>query len=66
VHDVRGCRTLPGVASSDPEVVTDIGLEAGNGVLRRAAGQDYFGEILLGPTSAPTALTVPVKITRTA
>jgi hypothetical protein len=29
------------------------------------AGQDYFGEILLGPTSAPTALTVPVKITRT-
>jgi hypothetical protein len=30
------------------------------------AGQDYFGEILLGPTAAPTALTVPVKITRTA
>jgi hypothetical protein len=29
------------------------------------AGQGYFGEILLGPTSAPTALTVPVKITRT-
>jgi hypothetical protein len=29
------------------------------------AGQDYFGEILLGPTTAPTALTVPVKISRT-
>jgi Subtilase family len=29
------------------------------------AGQDYFGELLLGPTAAPTALTVPVKITRT-
>jgi hypothetical protein len=29
------------------------------------AGQDYFGEILLGPTAAPTALTVPVKISRT-
>jgi hypothetical protein len=30
------------------------------------AGQDYFGEILLGPTSAPSALTVPIKISRTA
>jgi hypothetical protein len=29
------------------------------------AGQDYFGEILLGPTTAPSALTVPVKISRT-
>jgi hypothetical protein len=26
---------------------------------------DYFGELLLGPTSAPTAFTVPIKITRT-
>ena len=29
------------------------------------AGQNYFGELLLGPTAAPTAFTVPVKITRT-
>ena len=29
------------------------------------AGQDYFGELKLGPPSAPTALTVPIKITRT-
>jgi hypothetical protein len=29
------------------------------------AGQDYFGELLLGPSAAPTALTVPVKISRT-
>jgi hypothetical protein len=29
------------------------------------AGQDYFGELLLGPAAAPTALTVPVKISRT-
>jgi hypothetical protein len=29
------------------------------------AGQDYFGELLLGPAAAPTAMTVPVKITRT-
>jgi hypothetical protein len=29
------------------------------------AGQDYFGELRLGPPSAPTALTVPIKITRT-
>jgi len=28
------------------------------------AGQDYFGELLLGPSSAPAALTVPVKISR--
>jgi Subtilase family len=29
------------------------------------AGQDYFGELLLGPPTAPTALKVPIKITRT-
>jgi hypothetical protein len=29
------------------------------------AGQSYLGELLLGPSAAPTALTVPVKITRT-
>jgi hypothetical protein len=29
------------------------------------AGQDYFGELLLGPPAATTALTVPVKISRT-
>jgi hypothetical protein len=29
------------------------------------AGQDYFGELLLGPAAAPTALTVPIKISRT-
>jgi hypothetical protein len=29
------------------------------------AGQDYFGELLLGPVAAPTALTVPIKISRT-
>jgi hypothetical protein len=28
------------------------------------AGESYFGELLLGPTSAPTAFTVPVKITK--
>jgi hypothetical protein len=28
------------------------------------AGQDYFGELLLGPSSAPAALSVPVKISR--
>jgi len=27
-------------------------------------GQSYFGELLLGPPSAPTALTVPIKIDR--
>ena len=29
------------------------------------AGQGRFGELLLGPAAAPTALTVPVKISRT-
>jgi hypothetical protein len=29
------------------------------------ADQDYFGELLLGPPSAPTALTVPIRISRT-
>jgi hypothetical protein len=29
------------------------------------AGQEYFGELLLGPPSAPTALSVPIKVTRT-
>lgn len=28
------------------------------------AGEDYFGELLLGPPTAPTALKVPIKITR--
>lgn len=28
------------------------------------AGQDYFGELLLGPTTAPTALNVPITIHR--
>ena len=28
------------------------------------AGQTYFGELLLGPPTAPTALTVPIQITR--
>jgi hypothetical protein len=27
-------------------------------------GQSYNGELLLGPSSAPTALSVPIKITR--
>ena len=29
------------------------------------AGQSYFGELLLGPPTAPTALHVPIKIDRT-
>ncbi|HEY7379893.1 MAG TPA: S8 family serine peptidase [Gaiella sp.] len=29
------------------------------------AGQSYFGELQLGPATAPSALTVPIKITRT-
>ena len=29
------------------------------------AGQDYFGELLLGPPSAPNALKVPIEISRT-
>ncbi len=29
------------------------------------AGQDYFGELLLGPPAAPSALTVPITISRT-
>ncbi len=28
------------------------------------AGQDYEGEVLLGPSSAPTAISVPVRIHR--
>jgi hypothetical protein len=28
------------------------------------AGQSYNGELLLGPSSAPSALSVPIKITR--
>ena len=28
------------------------------------AGQDYFGELLLGPTTAPSALSVPITIHR--
>jgi hypothetical protein len=27
-------------------------------------GEDYFGELVLGPPSAPAALTVPIRITR--
>ena len=30
------------------------------------AGQDYFGELLLGPPAAPGALSVPIKISRIA
>jgi hypothetical protein len=28
------------------------------------AGEDYFGELLLGPPTAPTALKVPITIRR--
>jgi len=28
------------------------------------SGEEYFGELLLGPTTAPSALTVPISITR--
>ena len=28
------------------------------------SGQDYFGELLLGPLTAPSALSVPVMIHR--
>ena len=28
------------------------------------SGQDYFGELQLGPSTAPTALSVPIKIHR--
>jgi hypothetical protein len=28
------------------------------------AGQDYFGELLIGPPTAPSALSVPVTIHR--
>jgi hypothetical protein len=30
-----------------------------------AHGQSYLGELLLGPAAAPTAMTVPMQITRT-
>ena len=29
------------------------------------AGQDYFGELPLGPLATPSAFMVPIKITRT-
>ena len=29
-------------------------------------GASYFGELLLGPPSAPTALAVPIEVTKTA
>jgi hypothetical protein len=29
-----------------------------------AAGQDYLGELLLGPPTAPTAFKVPITIRR--
>jgi hypothetical protein len=29
------------------------------------ANGDWFGELLLGPPSAPSALKVPIKVTRT-
>ncbi len=29
-------------------------------------GESYFGELLLGPPTAPTALTIPIKLTRVA
>ena len=28
------------------------------------AGEDYFGELLLGPPTAPTAIAVPIQISR--
>ena len=33
---------------------------------RHGRGQTYLGELLLGPPSAPTAITVPVEVTKTA
>lgn len=34
------------------------------GAKAMTAGEDYFGELLLGPPSAPTALSVPITVHR--
>jgi hypothetical protein len=49
-----------GVSAGDPVVIhVDFSKSM-------TVGETYFGEILLGPPTAPTALRVPVEITRTA
>lgn len=55
--------TVTGVPSGPIAANTPVTL---TGTFNKAmtAGQSYFGEILLGPTVAPTAMRVPVKITR--
>jgi hypothetical protein len=58
-----------GSASVAPTVVdldtTQIGGRRGvNFSKTMAVGQTYFGELLLGPPMSPSALRVPIQITR--
>jgi hypothetical protein len=55
--------TLSGVPSGAVPAGTPVTLHV-DFSKSMTAGQDYFGEILLGPETAPTALSVPITIHR--
>jgi hypothetical protein len=55
--------TVSGLPSGPVEAGTPVTLHVAF-AKPMTAGQDYFGELLLGPPSAPSAFTVPVTVRR--
>jgi hypothetical protein len=58
--------SVEGVPSGAVAAGTPVTLTVNYSKADMEDGQEYFGELLLGPPSAPAALTVPIEITKTA
>jgi hypothetical protein len=57
--------TVTGIPAGPVPAGTEVTLTVNYSKADMVDGEDYFGELLLGPPSAPAALSVPVKITKT-
>ena len=58
--------TVSGAPTGDVPAGTPVTLTVDYAKADMENGASYFGELLLGPPSAPTAIAVPIKITKTA
>ena len=56
--------TISGLPSGAVAANTPVTLHVTYNKADMVPGQAYKGELLLGPTTAPTAISVPVTITR--
>lgn len=63
VRDANNDLTVSGVPSGPVAAGTPVTLHVDYNKAM-TPGQSYNGELLLGPASAPSALSVPIKITR--